>query len=264
MMKIALIQLNIATDAKPKNNERAERFIKKAAQEACDVAVLPELFNTGFSKNIVAIADEEDGETASVLSKLAKEYHIHLIAGFTEKAIGSKKTRNIAAVYNREGELAAKYTKIHPFSFTREDRYFTSGNQLVTFDVEGVSSGIFICYDLRFPEIFRSIAKDVHLIWIVANWPASRKEHWETLLKARAIENQCFVIGVNRTGTDHQGLHFPGASHIFDPLGQKICSGNETEELLTGEIDPDAVIRIRAKFPFLQDMRPFQMEFTLQ
>jgi predicted amidohydrolase len=262
MMKIALIQLNITAEAKQTNYERAESFIKKAAQEACDVAVLPELFSTGFPKNIVAIADEEEGETASVLSKLAKGYNMNLIAGFTEKAIGSEKAKNVAAVYNREGGLIAKYTKIHPFSFTKEDRYFTSGDRLVTFEVEGIPSGIFICYDLRFPEIFRSIAKDVHLIFIIANWPTARKEHWETLLKARAIENQCFVIGVNRTGTDHQGLHFPGASHIFDPFGEDICIGDETAELVMAKIDVAQVIKVRSDFPFLQDMRPFHMMLT--
>jgi omega-amidase len=258
MMKIALIQLNITVDAKQTNYKRAESFIKEAAQEACDVAVLPELFSTGYSKDISVMADKE-GETASVLAKLAKEHNMNLIAGFTEKAIGSEKANNVAAVYNRQGELVTKYTKIHPFSFTKEDHYFTSGDRLVTFDLEGIPSGIFICYDLRFPEIFRSIAKNVYLIFIVANWPTSRKEHWETLLKARAIENQCFVIGVNRTGTDHQGLHFPGASHIFDPWGKAICSGNETEELLSADIDPDEVTRVRTTFPFLQDMRPFHI-----
>jgi len=261
-MKIALIQLNIAFEAKQTNYERTESFIKKAAQETCDIAVLPEVFNTGFSKNISATAEDENGETASILSNMAKIYHINLIAGFTEKAIGSEKAKNIAAVYNREGVLITKYTKIHPFSFTREDHYYISGDRLVTFDIEGVPSGIFICYDLRFPEIFRSIAKNVHAIFIIANWPTSRKEHWETLLKARAIENQCFVIGVNRTGTDHQAIHFPGASHIFDPFGKCICSGDETEELVIAEIDPNEVMRVRKKFPFLQDMRQFHVILT--
>jgi predicted amidohydrolase len=261
-MKVALIQLNIAPGAAQINNDRAKSFIKKASQEGCDIAVLPELFNTEFFENIPVIPENDEREAALVSSELAKVYHINLIAGFTEKAINSEKAKNVAAVYNREGRLVAKYTKIHPFSFTKEDRYFIPGNRLVTFDVEGVPSGIFICYDLRFPEVFRSIAKNVQAIFIIANWPTSRKEHWETLLKARAIENQCFVIGVNRTGTDHRGLHFPGASHIFDPLGKVICSGDETEELLIAEIEPDEVMRVRTKFPFLQDMRRFNMVLT--
>jgi omega-amidase len=261
-MKIALIQLYVAFEAKRTNYKRTEEFIKKASQEACDIAMLPELFHTGFSKNIALMAEDEDGETASALSQMAKTYHINLIAGFTENAIDAEKVKNIAAVYNREGICIAKYTKIHPFSFAKEDRYFVSGDRLVTFDVEGLSAGIFICYDLRFPEIFRSVAKDVQAIFVIANWPMARKDHWETLLKARAIENQCFIIGVNRTGTDPVGLLFPGASHIFDPMGTDLCCGNETEELVIAEIEVDDVKRVRATFPFLQDMRSFHVEIT--
>ena len=189
-MKIALIQLNIVFEVKQTNYERTERFIQEASQAACDIAVLPELCVTGFSKNISAFAEDGDGETATILSNMAKTYHINLIAGCMEKAMGLEKAKNVAAVYNREGTLVAKYTKIHPFSFTQEDRYFIPGDQVVTFEVEGMPAGMFICYDLRFPEIFRSLVKDVKAIFVIANWPTSRKAHWETLLRARAIENQ--------------------------------------------------------------------------
>ncbi len=123
-------------------------------------------------------------------------------------------------------------------------------------------SSIFICYDLRFPEVFRNVAKEVHAIFVIANWPAIRKEHWETLLKARAIENQCFVIGVNRTGKDGNGIYYSGASHIFDPSGNDICSDSESDEFLIGKFNPEEVIKIRSKFPFLNDMRPFNLAFT--
>jgi omega-amidase len=257
-MKIALIQLNIVFEARQTNYTRAESLIRQASQAACDIAVFPETFSLGYSKNMT-ITDEEDGETAMFLSAMARIYRINLIAGFAEKVPDSEKAKNLAAVYNRAGVCIATYTKIHPFSFTQEDRYYLPGNRLVTFELEGMKAGIFICYDLRFPEVFRSIAKDVQAIFVVANWPTSRQFHWETLLRARAIENQCFLIGVNRTGTDPQGLHFPGASRIFDPFGQEICVGNDTDELVIGEINLDEVRRIRTTFPFLQDMRPFQM-----
>ncbi len=258
-MKIALIQLNIAFEAKQTNYTRAENLIRQASQAACDIVVFPEVFPTGFSKNLAATADEENGETAAFLAKMAKIYSINLIAGFVEKVSDSEKAKNLAAAYNRAGVCIAKYTKIHPFSFTQEDRYYQPGNRLVTFDLEGMTAGVFICYDLRFPEVFRSIAKDIQAIFVIANWPTSRQLHWETLLRARAIENQCFLIGVNRTGTDPQGLHFPGASRIFDPFGQEICAGNDTNELVVGDINLDEVRRIRTTFPFLQDMRPLQI-----
>lgn len=254
-MKIALIQLDIAWESKKPNYEKAEFFAGKAAEEQCDVVVFPEMFNTGFSMNISKIAEDEDGETASVLSEIARKYGIYIIAGFPVKASGEEKGRNMAVAYDRKGIVAAKYTKIHPFSFSNEDKYYMAGSNTVIFNIDGIPCSIFICYDLRFPEVFRRVVKEVQAIFVIANWPTSRREQWETLLKARAIENQCFMIGVNRTGTDGNGIHYPGASHIFDPSGNDILCGGEKKEFLTGEINPAEVVEVRSKFPFLKDMR---------
>ena len=254
-MKIALVQLDIEWESKRANYNRAEHFVDGASHKGCDIVVLPEMFNTGFSMNVPTIAEDENGETAAILSTMAKQYAINIIAGYAVKGIDRKKGRNIAVVYNRKGELVARYVKIHPFSFASEDQHYAAGNDTVVFNIEGMSSGIFICYDLRFPEVFRSIAKKVQAIFVIANWPSSRKEHWETLLKARAIENQCFVIGVNRTGTDGNGIHYPGDSRVFDPSGMEICSGNDTNEFITCMINPREVAETRVRFPFLSDMR---------
>jgi predicted amidohydrolase len=254
-MKIALIQLNIAWESKEENYKRAELFAKKAAEEKCDVVVLPEMFNTGFSMNVPVIAEDENGQTNSVLSEIAKKYGIYLIAGFSVKKQNEDKARNIAAVYDRNGRRIAAYTKIHPFSFADEDKYYIAGSDPVIFSIDNILCSVFICYDLRFPEVFRKVAKNVQAIFVIANWPASRKDHWETLLKARAIENQCFVIGVNRTGTDGNGIHYSGTSHIFDPSGSDILCGNDKEEFLTGQINPSETAEIRLRFPFLKDMR---------
>lgn len=254
-MKIALIQLNIKWESKKTNYDRAESFAKKAAEEKCDVIVFPEMFNTGFSMNVPAIAEDDNGEANSVLSEIAKKYGIYLIAGFPVKEQGEEKGRNIAVVYDRKGIRIAAYTKIHPFSFSNEDKYYIAGSNPVIFDIDNIPCSVFICYDLRFPEVFRKVAKDVQAIFVIANWPASRKDHWETLLKARAIENQCFVIGVNRTGTDGNNITYPGASHIFDPSGNDILCGNDKEEFLLGEINPAKAAEARSRFPFLNDIR---------
>lgn len=254
-MKIALVQLNIVWESKKANIEKAEYFIKQAVLDKCDLVVFPEMFSTGFSMNISIVAEEGYGETASALSGLAKQYGINLIAGFAIKAPVEEKARNMAFAYDRKGMLIATYTKMHPFSFADEDKYYVGGSGTVTFEIEGMSSSIFICYDLRFPEVFRSVAREVQAMFVIANWPTARKEHWETLLKARAIENQCFVIGVNRTGTGGNGINYPGASHIFSPSGDSICNGNEIDEYMTCLINPDEVLEIRSKFPFLKDMR---------
>lgn len=254
-MKIGLVQSDIEWESKKANFRKAEEFVEMASNEQCDLVVFPEMFSTGFSMNIAAIAEDDDGETASVLSKMAKLYDINLIAGYAAKRADEAKGRNIAVVYNRRGELIARYVKMHPFSFAKEDQYYTAGDSIVTFDIEGMSSSIFICYDLRFPEVFRSVAPKVQAIFVIANWPSTRIEHWKTLLRARSIENQCLVIGVNRTGKDAHGITYAGASRIFSPSGNEICSGNETDIFLVCEIDPNEVVETRVKFPFLKDMR---------
>ncbi len=259
-MKIALVQLNIAWESKKENFEKAEAFIRQAAEGKCDVVVFPEMFSTGFSMNIGACADEGYGETAARLSGMARKHAVNLIAGFPIKSPAEEKGRNLAAVCNRKGQLNAIYTKIHPFSHAGEDACYVAGEKTVVFDIDGMPSSVFICYDLRFPEVFRKVAKEVQAIFVIANWPSERKEHWQTLLKARAIENQCFVIGVNRTGIDGNGIHYAGASGIFGPSGNVVCSGDETEEFLTGEFDPAEVARIRSEFPFLDDIRTFDAD----
>lgn len=256
-MKIALIQLNTAWESKKTNIERAEFFVENAAKEKCDAAVLPEMFSTGFSMNISSIAEEGYGETASALSGMAKRYGINLIAGFPIKSPAEDKARNLAAVYDRKGFLNAVYTKIHPFSYADEDKYYAAGANTSVFKMDGTPCSVFICYDLRFPEVFRSIAKEVQAVFVIANWPSSRKEHWDVLLRARAIENQCFVIGANRTGTDGNGVHYPGASAVIGPSGNVICTGNDTEEFLSVEINPGEAAEVRSKYPFLKDMRFF-------
>lgn len=254
-MKIALIQLNTVWEAKRVNLERAELFTGRAAAEGCDLIVFPEMFSSGFSMNVPAIAEEGLGETVSVLSELAGQGPINLIAGFPIKTPMEEKGRNMAFFFNRTGKLDATYTKMHPFTHAEEDRHYIAGEHTSIFEIDGTPSSVFICYDLRFPEVFRSVAREVSLIFVIANWPTERKDHWETLLKARAIENQCFVVGVNRTGTDGNGMRYPGASCVVDPLGRVVCSGNETEEFLTCEIDPQDVFRVRSQYRFLEDMR---------
>ncbi len=254
-MKIALVQLDIVWESKEANYAKAEVFVKMATREGCDVVVFPEMFNTGFSMNISAVMEDEKGETATVLSRMAKGYGINIIAGYAAKVLGEKKGVNLAVAYDRRGALSAKFSKIHPFSLSGEDQYYHAGNNVVIFNIDGVPASIFICYDLRFPEVFRIIAKEVQAIFVIANWPKTREDHWETLLKARAIENQCYVIGVNRIGTDGNGIQYSGRSHIFDPLGYDICSADEKDEFIVGELDANEVTKIRSQLPFLKDMR---------
>jgi len=254
-VKVALIQLDTAWNDRHKNYERAAAFANRAASENCDLMVLPEMFNTGFSMDIAAVADEGIGETTSALSAIARNNRINLIAGFPMKAPAEDKGRNLAVAFDRKGMLMTTYTKMHPFSLAEEGKYYVAGDNVTVFEIDGIFSSIFICYDLRFPEIFRKVAQKVKIIFLIANWPASRKDHWEALLKARAIENQCFVIGVNRTGSDGNGIMYSGGSCIFGPSGELICLGDDRAEFVTCDFDPANVDDVRREYPFLQDMR---------
>jgi predicted amidohydrolase len=147
-----------------------------------------------------------------------------------------------------------RYAKIHPFSYAREHERFAAGDVHVTVDVEGVRVSLFVCYDLRFADEFWALAHDTDCYLVVANWPESRREHWRALLVARAIENQAYVVGVNRVGQGG-GLDYVGDSRIVDPLGDVLAEATGEEAVLIADLDPASVTEVRAKFPFLADRR---------
>ncbi len=253
-MKIASIQLNIKWEDKTANLNQAHQFIKRAKQEGCDLVVFPEFFTTGFSMDAKKISEPPGGQTAQFLSTQAKQNSINIIGGYAEST-PHEKAKNVAIAVNREGHEAAKYVKNHPFSFANEHQHYQPGNKQVTFKIDNTSASIFICYDLRFPEVFRKIAKQVDIIFVIANWPQTRQKHWEALLKARAIENQCYVAGINRTGTDGNNIEYCGASSIINPLGNTLSYGKATQQYITTTINTEETQNTRYKFPFLNDIK---------
>jgi len=252
-MKIASIQLNIIWEDKPANFERAASFIENAKKDGCDLVVLPEMFNTGFSMNANAISEPVNTKTAEFLCKIAKKNQINLIAGLVEKADG--KNENVGLFINREGRIKSRYIKNYPYSCAGEDKVYSSGDEQVIFDLENHLGSLFICYDLRFPELFRKVARQVEIIFVIASWPKPRQMHWETLLKARAIENQCFVVGVNRVGRDGNDLEYGGGSHVYSPSGEDLSRGSEDQEYIVTEIDFSEVKKTRKALPFLNDIK---------
>jgi len=209
LMKIGMIQLNTAWHDKEANFVRAEGLIKEAADQHCDIAVLPEMFNTGYSMEIEIIGEELHGATSDFLKRVAAQYKTAIIGGYPAYSV-DRKARNVAIAIDENGDIAGTYFKIHPFSYAQEHLHYKAGETPVVFNIKGMSASVFICYDLRFPEAFRRVARSVGCIFVIANWPASRIDHWSTLLAARAIENQCFIVGVNRTGTDGTGITYSG------------------------------------------------------
>jgi predicted amidohydrolase len=249
-MRVALVQLEIAWEDKAENYRRAERRIQEAVALGAQLIVLPELFCCGFSMN-TAMAEPEGGPTELFLRDVAEGLGVHLLAGVPE--LGAAKAENRALLV-RPGQLTLRYTKLHPFSFSEEQQHYQAGTSPVIWELEGLRIAPFICYDLRFPEVFRQVANHVDAFIVIASWPATRRAHWQSLLKARAIENQAWVLGVNRVG-EGGGLSYAGDSVIHDPLGEAVASVAMQEALIVADIDPKQAHVWRRTFPALKDRR---------
>jgi predicted amidohydrolase len=252
-MKVACVQFDIAWENKTANYSTITRMLEKARPEAATLVLLPEMFATGFSMNVAAIAEGKSRETETFLSRTAKQFGIYLVAGIVTAPhdLG----RNEAVVFSPDGIEIARYCKMQPFSLGGESHHYCSGNDIVTFQWNGFTVAPFICYDLRFPELFRAAAaRGAQLFAVIANWPVMRIGHWVTLLQARAIENQAYAVGTNRSGTDPK-LSYNGRSVIVNPHGDILADAGDGEKVITAEVDPQTVIKWRADFPALADMR---------
>ena len=251
-MRIALLQVDLAWEDVPANHARAAGLLKEAADRGARLAILPEMFATGFSMDGARIAQAHGGPTETFLRSLSSGLGIWILAGVAET--GDPLPTNDALLVSPAGEVT-RYAKIHPFSFAGEDRAYAAGSRVVTVDVEGVRVTPLVCYDLRFPEPFRLAAEETDLFAVIANWPERRRRHWSLLLAARAVENLAYVAGVNRVG-EGDGLRYLGDSALIGPWGETIVSAAEQESLLVADVDPSYVAESRRKFPVLADRRP--------
>jgi len=251
-VKVALVQLDIAWEDAAENHRRALRHLRDAKTRGARLVLLPEMFATGFSMKPDRIAQPPGGPSETFLRDTAKELGLWILASVPEA--GTPRPRNTALLVSPVADVT-RYAKIHPFSFGGEDRVYAGGDRVVTAVVEDVRVTPFVCYDLRFPEPFRMAAEETDLFAVVANWPRERIAHWKTLLHARAIENLCYVAGVNRVG-EGGGLRYTGDSAAISPWGETLASGGPAEEILLFEADPSAVREARARFPALSDRRP--------
>jgi omega-amidase len=252
-MKIYGVQFDIQWENKAANFQRVRSLLRLANPARGSLIVLPEMFATGFSMNVSGITPSDEGE--AFLAALARETGCFILGGLAT-SLPDGRGRNEAFLFAPESsESKVRYCKMHPFSFSGENEFFAPGEDVVTFEWQAFSVAPFICYDLRFPEVFRVAARrGAHLFCVIANWPASREAHWRALLKARAIENQAYVIGVNRCGDDPK-LHYSGRSQIIDPRGEVLCDGGNGQSVIAAEIDWDSLEKYRREFPALADMR---------
>ncbi len=250
-MKIGLVQYNPVWEDKDKNLEKINVLLANYSDQA-EALIFPEMTLTGFTMNASVFAETLSGGSFKYFSEIALNKRCHVIAGIIERK--ENNFYNSLLHINKKGELAKVYRKIHPFSYSTEDKHYARGNEIAITKIEDWDAGLSICYDLRFPELFRHYGKaGTELILVIANWPVARIEHWRTLLKARAIENQCYVAGVNRIGND-PALKYSGFSSIFDPMGNEIITSANEEIILTAEISIEKVKETREKLPFLNDI----------
>lgn len=253
-MNIACVQFDMAWEDKETNYNRVSSLLKSTNVPRGSLVLLPEMFATGFSMNVAAIAEEPGGVTEQFLAKTARELGTFLLAGVVTQGANGK-GRNECAAFSPEGKLLARYCKMQPFVLGGEGANYEAGEQSIVFPCGEISVAPFICYDLRFPEVARSAApKRPHLMTFIASWPIMRIHHWPRLLQARAIENQCYVAGVNRIGNDPK-LQHSGRSMIVDPHGEILADAGSNECVIQAKMDLGWLAEYRRTLPFLNDMR---------
>lgn len=258
-MKISCIQMDMRFNAPDYNFAHAEELVRRTiAAERPDVAVLPETWNTGFfPKELASCADHDGARTKSVFSALAKELNVNIVCGSVANQ-REKVFYNTAYVFDRTGEAIAEYDKTHLFTYAGEHEYFSPGQHTCRFPLDGKQCGLIICYDLRFPELTRAMTLEgVDLLFAVAQWPAKRTMHLETLARARAIENQMFLVLCNSVGADESGTERCGGhSAVIDPWGEYLARAGDTEEIITGQADFSVIEGIRSSINVFRDRRP--------
>ncbi len=254
-MNIIGVQMDTVWEDKAANHARLAALLAAHPPEPGSLVVLAEMWSTGFSMNVAAITESPVSETEILMASLAAQYQVGILGGVV--TTGSDGLgRNEAVLFGTDGQEKARYMKIHPFSYGMETAYYGRGSEIVLFDWEGVRVAPFICYDLRFPEVFRqAVSLGAELFCVLANWPQAREDHWKILLKARAIENQAYVLGINRCGAD-PNVTYSGHSLLYGPRGEMLADGGSSEGLLTTSLDLSALQAYRREFPALADRHP--------
>lgn len=253
-MKIGLAQLDMGFEERERAMELCRAMLAEAGEKGVDLAVFPETTLTGFTLHPETLGEQQqESKSIAFFREEARKNNTAICFGMPVHENGI--STNHCIILSKSGELLADYAKIHPFSYGAEARHYTGGNEICICTLEGVPYTPFICYDLRFPEIFQIASQESWLISVIANWPCSRIVHWKALLQARAIENQCFIIGVNRCGSGGK-LDYSGDSMLFSPTGELIAHAEPCSGLTVAEINPEDAPALRKKFPFKADRKP--------
>ena len=256
-MKISCLQMDMRLGDEAYNYAHAVELVREAVRrDGADTVVLPETWNTGyFPEDLSAHADRNGERTKAVFSPLAKELNIHIVCG----SVANRRDDgfyNTAYVFDRTGSCIAEYDKTHLFTPSGEHEAFQCGWHTCRFELDGRRCGLIICYDIRFPELTRTMALEgMDLLFVVAQWPEKRTMHLETLARARAIENQMFLALCNSVGTAGE-TRCGGHSAVIDPWGEYLAHAGAAEETITAEADFSAIEGIRSSINVFRDRRP--------
>lgn len=255
-MRVAAVQHDIAWEDKDANFAHLAPLVRAAADEGARLVALTEMFSTGFSMRTDVTAEPEGGPSSQFLVDQAAEHGVWVCGSCPEVPPGAEQPCNTLVLAGPDGTVH-RYRKIHRFTYAGEDRSFAAGSERATVEVEGLRISLFVCYDLRFADDWWALAPKTDLYVCVANWPEPRRAHWSALLKARAIENQAYVVGCNRVGTGGSGrgrtLSYVGGSVVLDPLGTSVATAGDGEDLIVGDVTSECVAEVRERFPFLAD-----------
>ncbi len=250
MLRVGLTEMDIAWENRTENMNRAEALCREAKDAGVELLIFPEMTLTGFTMNGSEM--ENFAEDTAFFKAMAKKYNMAIAYGTIQKTEDGACLNKLLIASDADENM--DYTKLHPFTYGGEDKVYSPGTKLAKQTVKDVRLWGYICYDLRFPEIFSAAAEDVDAIMVIANWPASRADQWHALLKARAIENQTYALGVNRIGTGDD-IDYAPSSCAYDFLGSEI-STRVSKHLLIADLDTSAIKDARKKFPVLNDRRP--------
>ena len=250
-MITGIAQINIAWEDSSKNMKKIEGLVNKASENKVELILFPEMALTGFTMDINKLSLSQE-QIISWIKQVAINNNINIGLGFAIKV--DEKGKNKYVIVSKEGKVLTLYTKIHPFSYSKEDDKYYSGNEICICKIKEFQITPFICYDLRFPEIFQIASKEAQIITVAASWPKSREQHWITLLKARAIENQCYIIGINRVGLGDD-LQYNGASIFVSPSGEILNEINSEEMLIIQDLRMKEITQVKDRFDIKKDRR---------
>ena len=252
-MRFGVVQHDIVWEDRAANFARLAPLVARAAGAGAEFVLLSETFSTGFSMT-PGIGEPEGGPSAQFLQAQAAEHGVWVAGSCPEVAPDGELPYNSFVLAGPDGTVH-RYRKLHPFTHGGEHERFRAGEKPVTVEVGGLRVTPFVCYDLRFADVFWHAALDTDVYLVTANWPAARRLHWQTLLQARAIENQAYVVGCNRVGTAGDGTGHAGDSRIVSPMGELLATAAGVETVLVADVDPAEVTATRERLRFLADRR---------